>query len=261
VKKLITALLFFVASMHAMEEVKSNALNSKWFEALDRECDQLLNNLTNKNQSVMNRYAAFSISLWQGYKRELIFTENIRKVFKALRYATIQHSKVVTYTPKEALACFIYHPLTIAINLMNTGEVYDPNIIISALLLDKREGTVVNLREIKDNFGTEIERSVREVIGDKRLTFEQRRQIQVDSACNRGKTTSILLLAEQQYSCEQTHINPPPFWSERTKIQYYKSTQHIVNNLFHTNDQLKAKLMNDIAYYLQEAQWNQHLDA
>ena len=244
-KKLVIALALVLAS-----SITVRAMDYGQFKVLDETYEKLLKEYTGDNKEVMGAYAQFCIPLWHGQRNGFISEQEVQSLFYALYYALNRLSKVAT-DESIAPAAFIYYPLSLATELMNKQEVYDLDVLTSALLWDNRAEVSLDYNEIATLFGSTVRQCLQEVIGDKSVNIFERKKKQLTEAPRRSDKSALLILAEEHYSCELLSKNKPLDMSLQQIKDYYSLSKIIVENLANAPEKDRNYAKQAIAHYLQ----------
>ena len=119
---------------------------------------------------------------------------------KALAYAAEKHRdqtrKNVSQTP------YIYHSAMTGFYLLARGEV-DEQLVAAAILHDTVEDTEATIEEIEELFGVEVSEMVAHCSEDKSLSWEERKQGQIEAIPGLDRRTALVKLADklQNISC------------------------------------------------------------
>ena len=144
---------------------------------------------------------------------------------------------------------YIHHPIQVMELIWSVGEIRERDILIAALLHDTIEDTVkpttieeANLKqEISDLFGKEVLTMVLEVTDDKRNLNKVRKQLQIDHAPALSYGAKIIKLADKTANLQDILDNPPIFWSNSRKREYFEWAVKVVAGLRGVNPKLEER--------------------
>lgn len=105
---------------------------------------------------------------------------------------------------------------------MEEGDVYDPSVIVAALLHDTVEDTDTTFEEIEEHFGAKVRKIVEEVTDDKSLPKQERKQLQIDHAPNSSPEAKLVKLADKLYNLRDLEKEIPEGWSIERTNEYFK---------------------------------------
>jgi guanosine-3',5'-bis(diphosphate) 3'-pyrophosphohydrolase len=162
--------------------------------------------------------------------------QEVAEICSGIDFAAEKH-RFQTRKNKEKTP-YISHPLGVAYNLMEVGEVRDPSVIIGALLHDTVEDTQTTFDEIENKFGKLVVGLVKEVTDDKSLAKEARKRLQVINAAHKSKGAAQIKLADKLYNLNDLFNNPPADWTQTRIDRYYEWAQSVVDRLPEANDKL-----------------------
>lgn len=106
--------------------------------------------------------------------------------------------------------------------LTNEGGVYEPVVIIAALLHDTVEDTETTFDEIEKEFGKKARDIVAEVTDDKSLPKAERKRLQIMNAMNRSREAKLVTLADKIYNLRDTQKGAPIGWSDTRVREYFQ---------------------------------------
>ncbi|XP_046432492.1 guanosine-3',5'-bis(diphosphate) 3'-pyrophosphohydrolase MESH1 isoform X1 [Neodiprion fabricii] len=155
--------------------------------------------------------------------------ELLSMVLKCANFAAEKHSnqrrKDAAETP------YINHPLGVANILANEGSVYDPIVILAALLHDTVEDTETSFEEIEKEFGETVRKVVAEVTDDKSLPKAERKRLQIENATSRSDRAKLVTLADKIYNLRDIQKSPPLGWSDIRVREYFQVQPRIQSEL------------------------------
>ena len=140
----------------------------------------------------------------------------------------------------ERASPYVTHPLAVAKKICKIGEVYDPTILIAAILHDTIEDTNTTETEIGERFGGEILSIVLEVTDDKSQNKMARKQQQVIHSADLSSGAKIIKLADKLTNCLDILHTPPEDWSLDRRREYIQWAADVVAQIRGTNPPLEA---------------------
>ncbi|XP_046432501.1 guanosine-3',5'-bis(diphosphate) 3'-pyrophosphohydrolase MESH1 isoform X2 [Neodiprion fabricii] len=180
--------------------------------------------------------------------------ELLSMVLKCANFAAEKHSnqrrKDAAETP------YINHPLGVANILANEGSVYDPIVILAALLHDTVEDTETSFEEIEKEFGETVRKVVAEVTDDKSLPKAERKRLQIENATSRSDRAKLVTLADKIYNLRDIQKSPPLGWSDIRVREYFQWAKKVVDNCRGTNSALENTLDSIFAKQCKETRKN-----
>lgn len=144
---------------------------------------------------------------------------------------------------KDGMTPYINHPIEVAHLLVEYGET-DVVLLSAALLHDTIEDTNATKEDIEKLFGPEVLAVVLEVTDDKHLSRPERKKQQVAHAAGLSRSGKLLKLADKICNVSDLMSCPPEGWTDNRKIQYFKWSKQVVDQLRGTNAGLE-KLFDD----------------
>ena len=136
---------------------------------------------------------------------------------------------------------YINHPIEVAKLLAENG-VDDPDTLIGAVLHDTIEDTYTTPEEIRNLFGENVLRIVKECSDDKSLPKEERKQLQIEHARQISVQAKLVKLADKYSNLKDLLSNPPKKWSKDEIYGYAYWSFAVVKALSGTNSGLENKL-------------------
>ncbi len=220
-----------------------------------QETRKKLSELARDDKVVMKNFDTFAEILNNAYHKEKSMTaQEIHEVCKGVEFAAEKHRLQTRKNPEKTP--YISHPIGVANNLMNIGEVRDSSVIIGALLHDTVEDTQTTFEEIESKFGKNVAGYVREVTDDKSLAQETRKRLQVINASHKSKGAAQIKLADKLYNLNDLLNNPPKDWTQTRIDRYYEWAQSVVDRLPKANDKLHGAVDDIINSYWEKQQSN-----
>lgn len=114
--------------------------------------------------------------------------------------------------------------------------VFEPVVILAAILHDTVEDTDTTFEEIEKEFGRKVTQVVREVTDDKTLPKARRKQLQIEHAPNISHAAKLVKLADKLYNLRDLKKDIPIGWTNERVKEYFKVMyfyQSSVKNKFH----------------------------
>ncbi len=193
--------------------------------------------LAHDDKLVLERFDQFISSLEKLQDEHVLSSADIKQVLAALDFAAVKHQHQTR--KNKAQTPYISHPIGVANNLIQIGEVKDPEIIIAALLHDTVEDTKTSFAEIEKLFGKEVRSYVNEVTDDKSLSKVERKRLQVINASHKSAGAAQIKLADKLYNLTDLLNNPPEDWSRPRVDAYFEWAEAVINRLPAANAHLK----------------------
>ncbi|KAF7991847.1 hypothetical protein HCN44_010648 [Aphidius gifuensis] len=172
--------------------------------------------------------------------RDLSKDQLLSLVIRCTNFAAIKHRKQRRLDAESTP--YINHPIGVANILMEEGGVYDPVVIISALLHDTVEDTDTTIEEIEREFGPEVKLVVSEVTDDKSLTKDERKRLQIEHAPHISREGKLVKLADKIYNLRDLRRCTPKDWTPARVHEYFKWAKAVIEGCRGTNTQLEAIL-------------------
>ncbi|XP_029162703.1 guanosine-3',5'-bis(diphosphate) 3'-pyrophosphohydrolase MESH1 [Nylanderia fulva] len=172
--------------------------------------------------------------------KELSKEELLSSVIKCTNFAAEKHRnqrrKDVNQTP------YINHPLGVANILIQEGNVFEPIVILAAILHDTVEDTDTTFAEIEKEFGHKVCQVVREVTDDKTLPKAERKRLQIEHAPNISREAKLVKLADKLYNLRDLEKCVPIGWTSKRVKEYFKWAKAVVDGCRLTNLALEGEL-------------------
>lgn len=105
--------------------------------------------------------------------------------------------------------------------LTEEGNVYDPDVIMAAMLHDTVEDTNTTFEEIEEVFGRKIRKIVEEVTDDKSLSRAERKRLQIEHAPGSSKEAKLVKLADKLYNLRDLLKEVPLGWDSKRRHDYF----------------------------------------
>ncbi|XP_020282304.1 guanosine-3',5'-bis(diphosphate) 3'-pyrophosphohydrolase MESH1 isoform X2 [Pseudomyrmex gracilis] len=172
--------------------------------------------------------------------KELPNNELLSLVIKCVNFAAKKHRnqrrKDVDQTP------YINHPLGVANILTEEGKVFEPVVILAAILHDTVEDTDTTFEEIEREFGHKVCHVVQEVTDDKSLPSALRKQLQVEHTPYISREAKLVKLADKLYNLRDLEKATPVGWTSERVKEYFKWAKDVVDGCRQTNFTLESEL-------------------
>jgi guanosine-3',5'-bis(diphosphate) 3'-pyrophosphohydrolase len=159
-------------------------------------------------------------------------------LLRALHFAADRHQeqrrKGSTKMP------YINHLIGVALLLAETGGVTDETLLLGGVLHDTVEDTKTTFEELEAAFGKPVADLVREVTDDKKLSKEQRKELQVQHAATASPLAKQLKIADKISNLRDVLHHPPEGWSDERRREYFEWAARVVANCRGYNPGLEA---------------------
>lgn len=223
------------ATSDLIPDVKSQVGNAEMrIQGHLDDCTARVLTLAKGNLNVIHQFDEFAETLLTD--KELTEGE-IHKIIDAIVFSAEKHQ---FQTRKDSLKTpYIIHPIGVACQLIQIGNVHDKDILIAALLHDTVEDTDTSFEEIREMFGPQVESLVREVTDDKSLPGPERKRLQIENASHKSIGAAQIKLSDKLYNLFDLANNPPPDWAKERIDAYFVWASQVVNNLPLVNPALK----------------------
>ncbi|XP_012260484.2 guanosine-3',5'-bis(diphosphate) 3'-pyrophosphohydrolase MESH1 [Athalia rosae] len=204
----------------------------------DENCGNTINYETDKDEDrkISDPFANKSSEC--GPCSKILTTDEVLSlVLKCANFAAEKHSRQRRKDLEETP--YINHPIGVANILTNEGGVYDPVVILAALLHDTVEDTDTTFDEIEKEFGETVSRVVEEVTDDKSLPKAERKLQQIITSKNRSREAKLVKLADKIYNLRDLQKGAPVGWSDVRVREYFQWAKKVVDNCRGTNAALE----------------------
>lgn len=208
-----------------------------------------LEDLVKKDSDVMKQFQEFLSLLQKGIQEKLITEEDSIKILNAVSFAAEKHKLQVRKNAQKTP--YIIHPLGVACYVMEIGGVYEPEVIIGALLHDTLDDSLTSPTEIATSFGKKTAEYVMEMTGNKELSLKERKKQQIIQALHQSKGAAVIKLADKLHNLNTLMKDPPIGWKRDQIDQYFQWAQAVIENLPEINSPLKEAVHKTIAAYWQ----------
>jgi (p)ppGpp synthase/HD superfamily hydrolase len=163
----------------------------------------------------------------------------ITGVAQALDFAARKHAhqrrKGINAEP------YINHLTEVARLLAEATNGEDAPLVMAGLLHDTIEDTETSRAELEQAFGAEVASLVGEVTDDTRLTREERKRRQVETAPAKSARARMIKLADKIANLHSIAESPPVGWSHRRKREYVAWAREVAAACGPTNRMLEAQ--------------------
>ena len=160
-------------------------------------------------------------------------------ILKAAHFSAQKHIK--HQRKDEDASPYINHPISVALEISQTGGVNNPEILAAALLHDTIEDTATTPEEIEDQFGKQVCKYVLEVTDDKSLPKDERKKKQIEHAKELSKGAALIKLGDKISNVTDVTNNPPATWNINRRKQYLDWAEKVVRNCPKVNDKMEKK--------------------
>lgn len=157
----------------------------------------------------------------------------------ALQFAARRHADQRRKGSRRAP--YINHPISVAMELWQTGGVRDITTLVAALLHDTIEDTETSPEEIRAPFGEDVLNLVLEVTDDKSLPKTERKQLQVVNAPHKSPRARQIKLADKINNVYEIAHDPPADWTLTRRREYLDWTKQVIDGLRGQNPALEAR--------------------
>jgi guanosine-3',5'-bis(diphosphate) 3'-pyrophosphohydrolase len=157
-------------------------------------------------------------------------------LLQAIEFAARKHKD--QRRKDEEASPYINHPVSVALLLAERGKVTDPEILAAAILHDTLEDTDTTPEELEAAFGMRIRKLVEEVTDDKRLPKADRKQLQIDHACQLSGDAVLIKLGDKISNVLDVTYSPPTNWDLQRRREYLDWAEAVVNNCSRANNAL-----------------------
>ncbi|WP_346293451.1 HD domain-containing protein [Sphaerothrix gracilis] len=155
--------------------------------------------------------------------------QTVSSILQAAEFAARRHRDQRRKDPEQTP--YINHPLALAQLLWCQAQIFDPVVIVAALLHDTVEDTETTLSEIEQLFGPLVRQTVAEVTDDKSLPKAVRKQQQIDHAAAISDRGKLVKLADKIANIRDLATSPPPDWSRDRQLAYFDWAKQVVDQL------------------------------
>jgi guanosine-3',5'-bis(diphosphate) 3'-pyrophosphohydrolase len=165
-------------------------------------------------------------------------TEELGLIMRALEFAAHKHRDQRRIDVHASP--YINHPIALANILINEAQVYDAQVICSALLHDTIEDTQTSPEELQQAFGERIRDIVLEVTDDQALSKQERKRLQIEHAAGASLEAKLVKLADKIANLRDIAVSPPPKWSLHRQQEYFDWARQVIDGLRGAHPALEA---------------------
>lgn len=196
---------------------------------------------------VLDIYESFTGAIEDRYLIQKLYSEeDVQKILLATEFAAKKH-KGQKRKNKEKTP-YISHPMSVAYQIMDIAKVFDPDIIVAALLHDTLEDTNATEKDIEHLFGSNVCSIVKEVTDDPELTSEQQKLQQVFKAPHLSKGAALVKTSDRLHNLKEAKMS---FWSEEKVTKYFTWGKRLAEKLPRVNEVLIQTLEKEIESYFE----------
>ena len=160
-------------------------------------------------------------------------------ILKSAHFSAQKHSK---QRRKDVDASpYINHPISVALEIVQTGGVDDPEILAAALLHDTIEDTETTPAELEGQFGKQVCKYVLEVTDDKSLPKDERKKKQIEHAKKLSKGAALIKLGDKISNVTDVAEHPPATWDIIRRKAYLDWAETVVENCPKVNEKMENK--------------------
>ncbi|XP_008555168.1 guanosine-3',5'-bis(diphosphate) 3'-pyrophosphohydrolase MESH1 isoform X1 [Microplitis demolitor] len=164
--------------------------------------------------------------------------ELLSLIIKCTNFAAKKHKNQRRHDLEQTP--YINHPIGVASILTEEGKVYDPNVIVAALLHDTVEDTETTMEEIEREFGEKIKSIVSEVTDDKSLPSQERKRLQVVHTPHISHEAKLVKLADKIYNLRDLQRSTPVGWTTTRVYNYFQWSKQVIQGCRGTNERLET---------------------
>jgi guanosine-3',5'-bis(diphosphate) 3'-pyrophosphohydrolase len=161
----------------------------------------------------------------------------MKEVIDAILFAASCHAG---QTRKDGITPYINHPIEVMHLLAFTGEVSDPEILMSAVLHDVIEDTNTTAEEIAERFGKKVADIVLELTDDTSLPKEERKKQQLLTAGELSPAARLIRISDKICNVYDILYAPPGNWDLKRRKEYLAWANSVVMKLQGTNTALES---------------------
>ncbi|XP_005989823.1 guanosine-3',5'-bis(diphosphate) 3'-pyrophosphohydrolase MESH1 [Latimeria chalumnae] len=167
-------------------------------------------------------------------------SSEVARLLEAVDFAARKHKNQRRKDPEETP--FVNHPIGVARILSHEAGITDVVVLQAALLHDTVEDTDATCAEIEEHFGERVRHVVEAVTDDKRLSKEERKQLQIAHAPHSPREAKLVKLADKLYNLRDLNRSTPVGWSEQRVQEYFVWSSKVVAGLRGTSKVMEEKL-------------------
>ena len=136
---------------------------------------------------------------------------------------------------------YIIHPISVALEIAQTGGVDDPEILAAALLHDTLEDTDTKPEDLEAKFGKKVCEYVLDVTDDKTLPKDERKRRQIEHAKKISKGAALIKLGDKISNVTDVINSPPEDWDINRRKEYLDWAEKVIDNCPKVNDRMENK--------------------
>ena len=136
---------------------------------------------------------------------------------------------------------YIIHPISVALEIAQIGDVDDPEILAAALLHDTLEDTKTEPEELEAEFGKKVCEYVLDVTDDKTLPKDERKSRQIEHAKKISKGAALIKLGDKISNVTDVINSPPEDWDINRRKEYLDWAEKVIENCPKVNDRMENK--------------------
>ncbi|MBD0334797.1 MAG: bifunctional (p)ppGpp synthetase/guanosine-3',5'-bis(diphosphate) 3'-pyrophosphohydrolase [Cyanobacteria bacterium Co-bin13] len=165
-------------------------------------------------------------------------TEAVGHLLEALVFAADKHRD--QRRKDQQATPYINHPIGLVSILWHEADIYEPIVLMAALLHDTVEDTDTQFVDLQERFGKDVEQIVRQVTDDKSLPKAVRKQLQIDHAAKISDAAKLVKLADKIYNLRDMVNSPPAGWSLERQREYCEWAKRVVDQMRGVHPRLEA---------------------
>jgi (p)ppGpp synthase/HD superfamily hydrolase len=149
-----------------------------------------------------------------------------------------KNTKIKKRKNSEAIP-YINHVVETARLLTEEGNIFEPEVIIAAILHVTIEDTDTTPHELESLFGAKVKNLVLELTDDKLLPKAERKKLQIENARHKSINAKLIKICDKIANIKDIINNPPENWSDERRREYLDWAEKVVNGLKGTNEKLE----------------------
>lgn len=241
IKKII-CFLFLAFGGIGIEQVASSTMPVEAAETVD-----IVDKWAHSDQDVREQYNKFLEILQEGVDNKLISQKDALRIIQGAGFAAEKHKSQLRKNAKQTP--YFIHPLGVADHLMRVGNIYDPDVIIAALIHDTVNEELATNEELAKAFGKKVAEYVKELTDDKALSAKERKKMQIIQALHQSKGAAAIKLSDKWHNLNTLMKDPPTGWTQDRMDQYFQWAQVVIDNLPEVSSSLKEAADKTIVQY------------
>jgi hypothetical protein len=136
---------------------------------------------------------------------------------------------------------YINHPIEVATLLATVGGITDPSVLVAAVLHDTIEDTKTKAKEVEEQFGRKVRRTVEAVTDNKNLPKSERKRLQVRHAPHLSRPAKMLKIADKLSNIRDVIDEPAAGWPLIRRWEYLDFAEEVVSGCRGCNAALEAE--------------------